>query len=50
MRDKRKDLVKKSPPMKRSPRAKSIMVDDLDSNPRKPKRAILTRTLRGVRR
>jgi hypothetical protein len=36
--------------MKRGTKAKSIMVDGVESNPRRGKGIILTRTLRGVRK
>lgn len=43
-------MIKRVPPMKRSARAKSIMVDNIDSNLRRPKMSTLTRSLRGVRK
>ena len=49
MRERQEKSVKKTAPMKRS-KAKSIMVDCVESNPRKGKGMILTRTLRGVRK
>jgi hypothetical protein len=49
MREKQERSVKKVPAMKRT-KAKSIMVDCVESNPRKGKGMVLTRTLRGVRK